>query len=249
MIRGMVVQATTPFIHDPLDLPEIDVIEKDNKRWYKVTEDLLYPSVTTTMSATADKSFLVKWKARVGEEQANMISTNSTARGTALHTLNELYLKNQKIEVNKHPPNSYALFKQTRPVLDKHVNNIIAMEKCLYSHKLKVAGRVDLISNWDDTLSIIDFKSSTREKKEEWITDYYLQASLYALMLYEMTGLLAKQLVIIIAGYEVNVPQIFVKRVEDYLPDAVKRVKQYHGSLLRVDGNNSTSAGDSSKGV
>lgn len=246
MIRSMVVKAPKPFIHHPLDLPEMEVVEKDGKRWYEVTDGVHYPSVTTVMSATADKDFLVKWRKRVGEEQADMISSNSTARGTALHALNEQYLKNEPIEVNKHPANSYVLFKQGKPALDAHVGNIRAMENCLASKANRIAGRVDLIADWDGVLSIIDFKSSAKEKKEEWITDYFHQASLYSIMLYEMTGLMAKQLVILIAGYETAKPQIFIKNVRDYLPAAVKRVKLYHGQQTSMGGNNIIVAGNGS---
>ena len=46
------------------------------------------------------------------------------------------------------------------------IDNIYAQECGLYSDKYKVVGRVDCIAEYDGKLSIIDFKTSTSERKD-----------------------------------------------------------------------------------
>ena len=74
---------------------QISRVEIKGKRHYQVKKDNdiigTFPSVTTILSATSDKSGLVKWRKRVGEEEANRISTLSMNRGTVMHRLVELY--------------------------------------------------------------------------------------------------------------------------------------------------------------
>ena len=64
--------------------------------------------------------------------------------------------------------------------LNKKIDEIWGCETPLYypnSH----AGTTDLCGIYDNEESIIDFKSSTKTKKREWITDYFLQTCAYAL--------------------------------------------------------------------
>ena len=83
----------------------------------------------------------------------------------------------------------YVLFGQLRPYLDRSVNNILAQECGLYSDKYRVAGRVDCIAKYNGVKSIIDFKTSTKERNDEWNESYYIQASAYAEMFEERTGI------------------------------------------------------------
>jgi genome maintenance exonuclease 1 len=90
------------------------------------------------------------------------------------------------------------MFKHLKPFLDK-INNIHVLEGALYSDKLKLAGRVDCIAEYENELAIIDFKSSTEPKKREWIENYIAQECAYAMMYYERTGIKVKKLVTLIA--------------------------------------------------
>jgi len=165
-----------------------------------------YPSVTTVIGHSKKKS-IMEWRRRVGEEEANKISKRASTRGNKTHKLAELYLSNQDISKYKDDPMSMGLFYLIKPHLDS-INNIHALEAPLYSRMLKIAGRVDCIAEYNGELAIIDFKTSTKLKKEEWIQDYFAQECAYAIMFQELTGLKVKKLVTIIAC-ETGEAQVF----------------------------------------
>jgi genome maintenance exonuclease 1 len=114
--------------------------------------------------------------------------------------------------------------------LDEHVNNIHALEIPLYSHHLKVAGRVDCIAEYDGQLSIIDFKTSSKLKEESWIKGYFMQCSAYAVMYEERTGIPVSQIVIMIA-VDSEHPQVFIKKRNDYIKDFISYREAYEGVL------------------
>lgn len=174
-------------------------------RTYSV-EGMNYPSVTTVIGHSKKKS-IMEWRRRVGEEEANKISKRASTRGNKTHKLAELYLSNQDISKYKDDPMSMGLFYLIKPHLDS-INNIHALEAPLYSRMLKIAGRVDCIAEYKGELAIIDFKTSTKLKKEEWIQDYFAQECAYAIMFQELTGLKVKKLVTIIAC-ETGEAQVF----------------------------------------
>ena len=149
----------------------------------------------------------MEWRNRVGEEEANAISKRASTRGNKCHKLCELYLENKSISKYSDDPLSMGLFYQIKPYLDS-INNIHALESSLCSNVLKLAGRVDCIAEYKGELAIIDFKTSTKEKREEWIHDYFAQETAYAIMFQELTGLMPKKLVTIIAC-ETGTPQVF----------------------------------------
>ena len=204
----------------------------NGKRFYKTPEGLLYPSVTT-ITGQHGKDKILEWRRRVGEEEANRISTKASNRGTKVHKICENYLNNEEdyartnpAHIHKTMPDSIAMFKSLQPLLDEHVNNIHALEIPLYSHHLKVAGRVDCIAEYDGKLSIIDFKTSSRLKEESWIKGYFMQCSAYAVMYEERTGIPVSQIVIMIA-VESEHPQVFIKKRNDYIKDFISYREVY----------------------
>jgi genome maintenance exonuclease 1 len=112
-------------------------------------------------------------------------------------------------------PSNIFSFNEIRPILDANIGKIYAIEAPLYSIGLRAAGRSDCIADWNGVPSIIDFKTSRRPKEEKWIESYFLQATTYAMMMEERTGLAVKQFAIVIAvdGAE---PQVFVKDIAPY---------------------------------
>tara|TARA_B100001989_G_scaffold75877_1_gene52143 strand:+ start:362 stop:1030 length:669 start_codon:yes stop_codon:yes gene_type:complete len=184
-----------------------------------------YPSVTTVIGEKKKKS-IVEWRRKVGEEEANKISKRATTRGNKCHKLAEDYLSNKPLDRYKDDVLSLGLFHQIRPYIDR-INNIHALEESLYSHTLRLAGRVDCIAEYDEELAIIDFKTSTKFKREEWIQDYFSQETAYAIMFQELTGLKVKQLVTIIA-VETGTPQVFVKKdILTYVPKLKEYIDYY----------------------
>lgn len=188
-----------PFIHNPIDLKPLERETINGVRYYKVPDSgelIKMPSITT-ITSHYKKDFFVKWRERVGAEKADKITKRATSRGTEMHLLTEHYLNNEEVPKAKIPI-SGMLFNVAKPGLDR-IDNIIAQEKALYSLRLGVAGTVDCIADFDGELSIIDFKTSKAPKPREWIEGYFVQAAAYSCMLYELTGLKAKKLVIIMA--------------------------------------------------
>ena len=209
----------------------------NGKRFYKTPEGFLYPSVTTITSQHG-KDKIIEWRKRVGEEEANRISTKASNRGTKVHKICENYLNNEEdyartnpAHIHKTMPDTIAMFKSLQPLLDEHVNNIHALEIPLYSHHLKVAGRVDCIAEYDGKLSIIDFKTSSKLKEESWIKGYFMQCSAYAVMYEERTGIPVSQIVIMIA-VDSEHPQVFIKKRNDYIKDFISYREAYDAVLI-----------------
>ena len=174
----------------------------------------------------------MEWRQKVGEEEANKISKRASTRGNKCHKLCELYLENKSISKYKDDPLSMGLFYQIKPYLDS-IDNIHALEEPLSSSLLKMAGRVDCIAEYNGELAIIDFKTSTKYKREEWIHDYFAQETAYAIMFQELTGLAPKKLVTIIAC-ETGEPQIF--EIYDKFKYA-RKLREYIDAYRSAHGN------------
>lgn len=215
------------FNHNLLDLPKLERIDGD-LRYYKTPCGKLYPSATTVLGKTADKDFLVKWQNRVGIDEAEKIKNRSAIRGTAVHNMCENLVLNRPIDYSKQMPFNVNLFNQIKKVLIENVDNIRASEATLFSHKLKMAGSVDLVADYRGKPAIIDFKTSIRNKKPEWIVDYRLQTTAYSIMLHEMTGIICPRISIIICIEEENQAQVFEDKVANWTKELFSRSNQFH---------------------
>jgi len=213
------------FNHVECDLPALSRETKDGIRLYDVEGQKLVS--ITSVTSHFNKEIFVKWRKRVGDEEADRITKRSTTRGTKVHTLIENHLLNK--EVDPDTPGSKMLFTQAKKSLE-NINNIYALEKSLYSTELGVAGTVDCIAEYDGELSIIDFKTAAKPKPRDWIENYFVQAAAYACMFYERTGIPVKKLVILMTceNGEVTVYQeydkmkymrLLVKYIEKFVED------------------------------
>jgi genome maintenance exonuclease 1 len=173
-----------------------------------------YPSVTTVI-ADHGKEAILEWRKKVGDEKANEISRKATTRGTGVHKALEMYLSNEDVSSLEMLPNVKSLFVRMKQEIDSKVNNIHCLEDKLFSHELKLAGTVDCIAEHNGILSVIDFKTSIRLKKKEQIGNYFMQAAAYRTMFHEMTGLLAKQVVILIGVDTANFCQTLVVKEDE----------------------------------
>ena len=213
------------FEYELLEFAELQRIDGPT-RFYETPEGKRYPSVTAVLGKMMDKSALEAWRKRVGEDEAIRVSTRASTRGTNVHTMCENYVLGHDIDTSM--PHNMMMFNQIKKVLDEKVDMIRATECTLFSDHLKLAGSCDLIANYDDRLSIIDYKTSAKRKRKDWIEGYFLQASLYSYMLWEMTDILVKDIVIIIGVDDSLESQIFVERPQRYLEKAVDLVRSYH---------------------
>ena len=217
------------FIHrddvGDFEIPEIKVI--DGKRFYVTPDGNSYPSITTVLSLQ-NKPSLEKWKKDVGEKEAKRISKDSMRIGTAVHQMAEFYLSNYIIKLKNEEKKIIDTFNRLRFLLG-NINNIVGLEIPLFSDLLRVAGTTDCIAEYNGVLSVIDFKTSRKPKKEEWIDDYYMQTFAYKLMFEEMTGIEIKQIVILVACVEQFEVQVFKKPAKDsdkYLTKLVNIMKE-----------------------
>ena len=151
------------------------------------------------MTSFYNRDIFIRWRKKVGEEKANKITRESTFRGTKYHDLVEHYMKNEDINDLNVLPSTKFLFLQSKEHLDR-INNIHALEKSMYSDYLGLAGRVDCIAEFDGELAVIDFKTATKIKPEEWIENYFVQETAYACMYFEMTGIPVKKLITIMVA-------------------------------------------------
>ena len=203
------------FTHTPLlqQMPEVYTETINKNRFYVTPEGNKYPSITTVLSGRA-KEGINAWRERVGEAAANRIMRAASSRGTAVHELAENYLNNEELKNQEVLP--LFMFTQLKSELD-NINNIIMQEGGLYSDKWGIAGRVDCIADYDGKLTVIDFKTSTKEKKEEWIENYFIQCTAYCEMYEERYGQAIDQIAILIVC-EDGTTQTFVKDKKDYVP-------------------------------
>jgi genome maintenance exonuclease 1 len=208
-----------------IQLEELGCDTTPTGRFYFPPSGEKYPSVTTVLGVQ-DKTALNAWRERIGEEAANKISVQAANRGEDVHLIAENYLNNLPDYKTKCMPINLMTFNTLKPIIDKHVNNIYFQEAPLYSHKIKTAGRVDLIAEFAGKLSIIDFKTSRRSKKAEWIEGYFMQESFYAAAFYERTGLAIKQLVTLIMVDD-DKPQVFIEQPMKWLPKFMQLRKKY----------------------
>jgi len=187
------------FNHVDVTLPKLDRETIDGIRYYKVPDDeeLLKLVSITSITSHFNKEIFVKWRKKVGDVEADRITKLATSRGTDMHTLTEYFLKNQDLPSDVLPISEF-LFKIAKVELNR-INNIHALEGSLYSKQLGIAGTVDCIAEYNGELAIIDFKTSKKPKPREWIEHYFVQCMAYACMLYEVTGIMVKKLVIIMA--------------------------------------------------
>lgn len=202
------------FIHESKTLEsQILSEEKDGERFYS-TPSGSYPSVTT-VTGWEKRKFFAEWRKKNPDE-----AKRTTSRGVKLHSLVEKYLNNEKIDKKETDVFTLDLFLQFKKYIDR-IDKIKALEVPLYSNLLKLAGRVDCIAEYDGKLSIVDFKGSTKAKREEDISNYFLQATAYSVMWQELTKEKIENIVILITCDDGDV-QEFVKKPIDY----VKQLKE-----------------------
>ena len=212
---------------DLLDVPVLKRIDGDI-RLYETPTGERYPSVTTVIGALSDKSGLDVWKQRVGEAEAEKIKERSAKRGTAMHNICERFVLNEDLKLKHEMPIPVSMFRQVERVLVEHMDNVRSSEGRLFSHKLKVAGSVDLVADWKGKPAIIDFKTARSERRLEWIDSYMIQTTLYSMLLYEMFGISHPNIAVIIALEDNNYAQVFEDHVKNWIKPAIKMCQDYH---------------------
>ena len=224
------------FKHVDIELPKLSRETIDGVRYYSVPdEDELLKLVSiTSVTSHFNKEIFINWRKKVGDQEADRITKAATSRGTDMHTLTEHYLKNDDLPTVQ--PISDFLFKIAKGELNK-IDNIHALEGSLYSKELGIAGTVDCIAEYNGELAIIDFKTSKKPKPRDWVEHYFVQCMAYGCMLYEVTGISVKKLVIIMACengecvvYEEYNKAKYIKLLGEYINKFVQDKLELYGT-------------------
>ena len=214
-------------------LPKLERNTIDGVRYYTISDgDQLLKLVSiTSVTSHFNKEIFVKWRKRVGNEEADRITKASTSRGTDTHTLIENYLLNRDLPTVQ--PLSDFLFRIAKTELNR-INNIHCLEGAMYSLQLGVAGTTDCIGEHDGELSVIDFKTSKKPKPINWIENYFVQAMFYGMAYYEMTGIPIKKLVIIMTCEDGECVVYEERDLKKYMKLVVKYIKKFVNDKLEL---------------
>ena len=199
------------------------------KRVYEISSYRL-PSVTTILGATKNTEFLKKWKAKVGEQEAERIKNVSSARGTSMHKFLESYITDVGYD------DLTELGCQARPMAEKIMEVGLAPVSEYYGSEVTLfypglyAGSTDLVCSHNGMETIVDFKQSNRPKREEWIEDYYMQIAAYAMAHDYVYGSQIKQGVIMVCTPDLYYQEFKVEGAElrSWKHKFLKRLDMYN---------------------
>ena len=177
------------------EIPKIKQININGVRYYDTPNGTLI-SITSLLKNFTPEGIL-EWRKAVGEDVANEVMRAAADRGSKVHKIIENCLSNKPENdlVGNYGDLAARMFSQMVPALDK-IDRIRALEKGLYSTRFGIAGRVDCIAEYDNELTVIDFKTSTR-KRDERNETHLVQASFYSLAWEERTGEKVNQIAIL----------------------------------------------------
>jgi genome maintenance exonuclease 1 len=209
---------------------------KDGKRVYLTPEGESLVSVTTILDKTKPeekRQALANWRRRVGEQQAQQITTEAAGRGTRMHKWLETYVKDGDLGLPGSNPYSQQSHSMANVIifegLGKNVSEYWGVEVPVYYSGL-YAGTTDCIGVWKGKPAILDFKQTNKPKKKEWIDDYFIQLAAYALAHNNTYGTDIKQGVILMCSAENQYQEFEIteQEFEHWSNEWIKRVELYY---------------------
>lgn len=200
-----------------------------NRKRHLSFQGQTYPSVTSILSATKpqkDRMALQQWRKRIGAKQAQQITNNASRRGISVHVAIKQYLQQKEIaeEVIDNP-----YWHSIKPVLDE-VEQVHLVESAIYHSLYRYGGCFDCLGEWKGKLCVFDWKTASKPKKTEWITDYFLQVTAYIKAINYLYNVEIEQGIIAIALSE-QPAQIFVldeEALADYWQQFIRRLQQWN---------------------
>lgn len=190
-------------------------------------ESKAYPSITTVLGSLS-KHAIMEWRKRVGEEEANRISRKACSKGTKIHSLVEAHINNEQVNLENEMYHIQQGFGAIRKVLDERLSTVCVQESAMYSDYLRIAGRVDCIGVFDNRLSVIDFKTSSKVKERDDIQSYFMQEAAYAIMFEELTKKPIVQLVTIMAVDGMSNALVFKEHRDAWTEKLITTIKNYY---------------------
>jgi hypothetical protein len=209
-----------------------------DERHYEIGSSKL-PSVTTILAATQSdekRESLQKWKDRVGMFEAERIKNTAATRGTAMHSYLEYHLNGQGLlDLSDSGREARDMAQKIINEGLKDLETIWGNEVVLYYPDL-YAGQTDVVGIYQGRDSIIDFKQSNKPKKDEWITDYYLQGAAYATAHDCIYGTNIEQTVILICTPDLYFQKFIIngQKFRDYKSEWLRRVDKYYNLKASV---------------
>jgi len=213
----------------------LDRDESTGKRLYACPDGFKVPSVTTILDKTKPaeaRQALANWRKSVGEKKAQEITTEAANRGTRMHTFLERYIKGDTLQESVSNPFAQQSLDMARKVIAEgfpKINEVWGNEVPLYFPEL-YAGTTDCVGIHEGDESILDFKQTNKPKKLEWIEDYFLQLTAYALAHNEVHGTNIRKGVILMCSKDYEY-QEFIMQPKDFDMWTAKwcdRVEQYY---------------------
>lgn len=172
-----------PPIISHFEYPELEQVTRDDGvRHYGCPDGGYYPSVTTILGGTADKSHIESWKKAVGEKKANKTRDEAGAIGTVMHRHLEWYLRGEERRYGSNVVQKIGS-NLANNIIRKglvHVDEVWGIESPLYLPGL-YAGTADLIGLYKGRPAIMDFKNARKARTRDMIGDYFCQLASYAL--------------------------------------------------------------------
>jgi len=207
----------------------------NGKRLYLTPDGKAVPSVTTILDKTKPaeaRAALANWKKAVGEQKAQQITTEAASRGTRMHTYLENYIKGDVLKETVTNPFAQQSLDMAKIVIEQgfpKISEVWGSEVPLYFPEL-YAGTTDCCGMHDGDESILDFKQTNKPKKLEWIGDYFLQLTAYALAHNEIHGTNIRKGVILMCSKDFEYQEFILEPKDfDYWTEGwCKRVEQYY---------------------
>ena len=207
---------------------KLDVVESitnDSGRKYYHPNGNSYPSITTVMGWLASEG-IAQWRKRVGDNEADIVMKRASKRGTNVHDVCEKYLLNEEKYIDENDHILMQSFTDIKQILDNNVDHIYCLEKALYSDFLGVGGKTDCTAKCKNKRAVVDFKTSRKLKKKQYIHGYFMQATAYCIMFEELTGISIPNIVIIITVDHEGV-QVFEEKRDNFTDELINTIKKY----------------------
>ena len=169
--------------------PELKQINFLDRRVYKRSEDLYYPSVTTILQYMPKNKFFDNWLKDVGHS-ADLIMRKAGKEGTQVHEAAESLVLGK--EVNwmddygnaKYSQLVWEMILKFYDFWSTYKPELISTEEFVFSDKHKYAGTADLLVKMDGETWLLDLKTSNNLHRS-----YNLQLAAYAKAIEEVKGI------------------------------------------------------------
>jgi genome maintenance exonuclease 1 len=221
-------------LKEKIQYKKLERVTTAEGRRYIGDDNVPVPSVTTILDKTSDKTALIAWRKRVGDQEANRVSKESAGLGTKVHNAIEKYILGEEVTFGNNVVSVMAKEMSNLVINEglKNVDEIWGTEIGLIAPGL-YAGTTDCVGMHEGSEAIIDFKTSKKIKKEEWIEDYYLQCCAYALAHNEMYGTNIQKGVILMVSRDNKFKEFIIEgaRFEMYCDLWTKRLEEYYEKL------------------